>query len=205
MNKLLLLLIAGLTVFKLASSDDVPATSDALLKSLARRDTDILDLAKVGTNLVHQHGATNAYEIVRGAWDVLGKTNATDKAKDVVWLSSQPPRVRDIAWMLAYSNEWLHPLPPIPPPPSSAPTAPKPVYETNREPAMPSPELESVKSAREEKAKADNSLRNFFEGVRFGALAQQRNLDDHDINIIAQKAYNLWQQSMQQQRTAATN
>lgn len=164
-----------------------------LLQILERRDTDIVDLAKVGSGLVRKFGQTVALQAVQDAWKTFGVTDNIEKARDSVWLSSQPPRVRDVAWMLAHTNEWLNPPAPLPREQIGATPYPP---NTNQPPA----ELESVRAAKEDAQKAlarDTTM--FLRGVQFCLVAQQRNLDNKDANSLANIAWNLYVQNEAQQ------
>lgn len=78
-----------------------------LSDTLKRRDTQALDLAKVGKDLVSKYGKVEAEKLVLEMWSDLTAGASTEKAKDVMWLQDQQPRVRDVGWLVSYRAEWL--------------------------------------------------------------------------------------------------
>lgn len=84
-------------------------TTAMLLNTLKARDTQALDLVIVGQNLVKQYGNVRAEKLVLDAWAELTSGADPEKSKDVIWLVSQTPRVRDVAWLVQYRSEWLKP------------------------------------------------------------------------------------------------
>src|SRR5438046_2928924 len=84
-------------------------TTARLLNTLKARDTQTLDLAMIGQNLVKQYGNIRAEKLVLDAWAELTSGAPPEKSKDVIWLMSQTPRVRDVAWLVQYRTEWLKP------------------------------------------------------------------------------------------------
>jgi hypothetical protein len=88
-------------------ADLVAVAETELLNTLALRDTKILDLAQVGQELANKYGKSTALAAVQKAWDDQSKATPKARVADVMWLQDQPPRVRDIAWLLHYQTEWL--------------------------------------------------------------------------------------------------
>jgi hypothetical protein len=74
-----------------------------LQSQLARRDTEILDLEAVGKALVSKWGKSAALWAVYNAWPAGAPIS---KACDVLWLQDQPARVRDVAWMVCFKDQW---------------------------------------------------------------------------------------------------
>lgn len=78
-----------------------------LLADLDKRDTDILDLAVVGRNLEHDLGQAMAAGVVVKAWNDLTNHAPGALAGDVMWLQDQKPRVRDVAWLYHFPEQWM--------------------------------------------------------------------------------------------------
>lgn len=78
-----------------------------LSDTLKQRDTKTLDLVVVGKDLVAKYGKYTAEKLVLETWSDLTNGAAQEKAKDVIWLQDQGHRVQDVAWMVAYREEWL--------------------------------------------------------------------------------------------------
>lgn len=86
-------------------ADKVRKTASDLIRSLAARDHGPVDLVIVGKKLTTKNGPLVAYLAVHVAWAMLTPAHE-NYVNDVMWLSSQPPRVRDVAWLLKFSEEW---------------------------------------------------------------------------------------------------
>lgn len=86
-------------------AEKVRAASADLIRSLADRDRHTLDLVVVGKKLVQRHGLLAAYLAVHLAWATLTPAHES-YATDAMWLFTQVPRVRDVAWLLSFESEW---------------------------------------------------------------------------------------------------
>lgn len=79
----------------------------AFLSKLDTRGTETLDLVAVGKSLVKSYGADASRWAVWDLWGTLTTNAPASKVCDVIWLQGQRPRVRDVAWLLCYKDEWL--------------------------------------------------------------------------------------------------
>lgn len=77
------------------------------MELLKDRDTKTVDLVKVGQALASEYGRAVAEKTVRESWVKLTNDEPVMRAGDVMWLVNQTPRVRDVAWLLHYQDEWL--------------------------------------------------------------------------------------------------
>jgi hypothetical protein len=91
-----------------ATRPDLIAVAETeLLTVLSGRDANTMDLVKVGQTLIQKYGRVTAVAAVQKAWDDQSTSAPHARAKDMMWLQSQKPRVRDLAWLLNFQEEWV--------------------------------------------------------------------------------------------------
>lgn len=73
---------------------------------ISERDTKIVDLAKVGKSMVNKFGEDQAIKTITEVWNEQTGSQPAAKAGDAMWLQDQPPRVRDLAWLINFQSEW---------------------------------------------------------------------------------------------------
>lgn len=67
------------------------------------RATSSVDLEAVGKSLVKKWGRDGASYAVYSAWPAH---QSVTNACNVIWLQDQPARVRDVAWLICYRQQW---------------------------------------------------------------------------------------------------
>lgn len=78
-----------------------------LTNRLSQRDTEPMDLAHLGQAMVDYHGSNVTWLVVCTAWDDYSHGAQLDQVTNVMWLVSQSPRTRDLAWMINFRKEWM--------------------------------------------------------------------------------------------------
>ena len=102
---LLLLLSAGCTTtYRVHRLDGAEAE---VRHALIHRDSEIVDLALVGKDLVKNFGPKLAWQAVTEVWDELTGGAPLSRASDVIWLQDQGAHTQSVAWLIQFRQEWM--------------------------------------------------------------------------------------------------
>lgn len=74
---------------------------------LSQRDTEPMDLERLGRVMVNDYGSNITWQVVTAAWTNYSAAAPLDQATNVMWLVNQSPRARDTAWLINFRQEWM--------------------------------------------------------------------------------------------------